>query len=274
MARNRSSKSYEDRLQALNPQTRHYIELFLESEHGKEKSYKSQIFLFVEYFNSIPINEITPNEIKEYLLSIDSKASHIVNVARFLTFFLSLIPSQEENILQLTKTAQEKLKEIKNKEPISIDDVITFRNKLIADNDYKTLFVFEMLYVYGLKWKDFKSINLRNYLPKTGELLIKSKGTIQLTKNLRDLLISNPKILKSKSYGVLASYLRDASSIFENRITETVIEETRKKYFPTCQCCNKQYPNTSEYWVLVECKEDMCHDKWLLCISCAKGFGG
>lgn len=270
--RKRSSQSYAERLQALIPENRRHVEKFLKTKYGSSANYKSQIFIFVEYLNHVSVDDISLSDIKNYL-SQQKKPGQVVNIIRYLTPFLELIPSQISNITLLKDIAKKTQKKVENKEPISLEDVITFRNKLILDDDQKTLFVFEMLYVYGVKWKDFKNITEKDYSPLTGELKTKSKGTIKLTDNLRDLLKNHPEVLSPKPYSVLASYLRDASVIFGQSITETVIEATRNKYFPVCQRCNCQYPNSSEYWALVECKEDKRHIRWLICVSCASEVG-
>lgn len=268
--------SYIEKLQAFRPNNKKYVEKFLSSEHGGEPNYISQTFRFVKYFNDklIDIDQLTPDEIDDYFSNINSKPAHIVNIARFLSFFLNLLPEQDANIALLTKIAQEKQKEISNKEPISIHDLITFRNKLIAEKDYKTLFIFEMLYVYGLKWKDLENITEQSYSPTTGELKVKSKGKILLTADLKILLKSHASdILIPQKYETLSKYLRDASNTIGYSITETVIEETRKRYFPICQRCNTKYPNTSDYWALVKCKDDAYHNNWLICVSCAREIG-
>lgn len=277
MPRNKhSSQSYEERLQALNPKNRLYVERFLKTKHRDQPSYKSQIFRFVKHFNDVPIDQIGPEEIERYFSQPGLTPEHAEGIIPILRFFLKLIPSQKANIACLTEIAKKKREEIKrNEEPITISlgDVITFRNKLISERDYKTLFVFEMLYIYGVKWEDLENITTNSYSFSTGELEVRSKGRIKLIESLRNVIDQYPEVLRPKKYSTLADYLHDASTDFEHSITETVIETTRNKYFPVCQRCNCRYPNTSEYWALVECKEDAYHKKWLLCVSCANEVG-
>lgn len=275
MAKNKPlPKTAEEILRDISPVNRPYVEKFFNSKNGSNVNYRNAVLLFAKHFGDGAIEHISPSKIEEYIDSLDAAASNKINHARFLTnFYKVVLPLDERYILVFKKIAKKYEPDAKNVEAISLQDIIEFRNRLIFDNNYKTLFVFEMLYVHGVKWKDLSSISIKNYSALTGELETKSSGTIKLGRRLQTLIDKHPDLLTPKDYTVLAGYLNAVSIKLKLNITETGIEKTREVFFPACQRCKQKYPNTSDYWVLVECKEDAYHEKWILCISCANKIG-
>lgn len=267
------------RVKKLTPENQIYFSSFLnfikEKKESTQANYRSQVVLFLEHFNEIPIEQIELIAIQDYLRSIENARTRI-NTSRYLKIFIenSNLPKLKFGVNDLLTVNTEKPDDVKSDRPLSIVDIIEFRNKLSSEEDYEALFVFEMLYLYGIKWKQFEEINKDSYSEEKDSLSFGSDKTIKLNETLRNLLRDHPELLAPKKRGALSGYIKDAGKSLGRRLTETDIEETRKKYFPVCHMCNESYPNIDEFWALVEYENDLYHKKWLVCIDCAKKTGG
>jgi integrase len=278
LKKSQSERSHEVRIPKLNTANRIYFDKFAEkiNDMPNERTrivYRGDALNFLENFNDITVEEIELEKIRDYILStyleIRTRKAKIESLKRFF----EVVPNLKFNISDLNSIEPQVIKGKANK-PLSAEDIIAFRNGLMSNRDYRARFVFEMLYIHGVKWVDIEQADWEDCINNQGKLtLISQSRTIILDPLLRDLLDKHQDLLDPKAKETYSSDLNRASKIIGLKVTENNIEDTHKKYFPVCQRCDKQYPNTSEYWALVECKEDMYHKKWLLCVPCANEIG-
>lgn len=273
-----SERSHDVRISKLNHVNRAHFDSFLEKikrmENKRTKAvYRGDVLNFLIEFNDTVVEDVELKDIREYILLTFPNLRTRKNKIESLKRFFEIIPNLKFAISDLNSVEPQKIKGEKNR-PLSIDDIIAFRNGLISSGNYRARFVFEMLYIHGIKWADIEQADWKNYAKKQGELnLVSQNRTIVLDPLVISLLDKHSDLLDIKVKETYSSDLKKASTAIGFKVTEGNIEKTRDKYFPRCQRCKTQYPNTSEYWALIECKEDAHHKKWLLCVSCAKEIG-
>lgn len=157
---------------------------------------------------------------------------------------------------------------------LDIEEIILIRNFL--KSDFRRLFVFEMVYQYGLELGELSQCVEENYDFNTGVFNIKRNRKIeQLRVNERMFKMINDNryllkpIAKSGSqdrFKTLGNSLQELGLI-DKPVRWKDIEKTRERNFFRCPSCEKLYENTPDNWALIQYETDENNTKWIVCRS-------
>jgi len=273
-----SSKLTVDRANRLIHNKEHFdaFERHLKSEkEGPAKQYRSVIIRMLEYFDekSIEITNVEDAHINEYAATQKRGNGAVFRGA--LVKFFTIVKAPRFHIDSLT--AQKGKDKVERKAKIlSVSEIIKVRNKLTAKDDYKLLFTFEMFYTHGITLGEIEQFRDGSYSISENTYTFVSEGRpkkITLCKVIAELINKHSDLLEAKGRATYSSYMQDIGSVvgFQDRdkIIWGDLDETRKEYFPTCSQCKEKYPNSDEFWALVQFEKDIYKKNWLYCRGCA-----
>lgn len=258
-----------------------YIEKESNLSDGSKKGYLSKVTPFLKYLDKlkIPIESIKTTEVIEQYAKEENKDVDPGFISALSGFF-----SVARNTVNIQIT-EEEIKNIQKTEgissrtasPLTILEIIQIRNKLKKENDYKLLFIFEMFFTQGLELDQFQQIEAKDFSINENIFYSPSGVTKVLGKALIELLTTHNDLPEAKVRGTIQGHIRKIGELIESAKREKRdkliwqdIMETRAKYFPLCPECEERYPNTEDFWVLLEHQFDESKTRWLLCRSCAK----
>ena len=90
-------------------------------------------------------------------------------------------------------------------------------------------------------------------------------------RSLTELIINHDDLPKAKIRWTLQEQIKQIGKLIErDKLIWQDIIATRKEHFPACPDCNEKYPNTDDFWVLLEYQFDESKMRWILCRACAK----
>ncbi|MBL8077711.1 MAG: hypothetical protein JNM55_07105 [Anaerolineales bacterium] len=258
-----------------------FIEKDTELSIGSRRGYLSKVTPFVKYLDKLktPIEDITSIEIIEQYAKEENKDIDPGFISALSEFF-----SVARNIVNV-KITDEEIRNIQKTEstsprsasPLSILEIIQIRNKLRKENDYKLLFIFEMFFTQGLELDQFQQIASEDFSINENRFYSPTGVTKVLGKALIELLTTHSDLPEAKVRGTIQGHIRKIGELIESinrekrdKLIWQDIMETRDKYFPLCPECEEKYPNTEDFWVLLEHQFDESKTRWLLCGNCAK----
>ncbi len=164
---------------------------------------------------------------------------------------------------------------------LSILDVIKVRNELKKKKKYKLLFAFEMFYTHGVKLNEIEQFGDNSYSSSQNIFTFytdERKKDIRLSRFIAELIENHPDLLIPKRRGTYAISMQKLSTVIKfvdrDKVVLDDIEKTRENYFPTCPMCKEKYPNSDEFWALVQFEEDTCERGWLYCRNCTEKMRG
>ncbi len=268
--------SYNERAKKLKYNKVYYFEflnmLSNERVKGKIKGntpvvYVNKIIGFLEYFDKqeIGIEEITKDDIYEYAKTKNKTIESVFRSVLKRIFAVVKNPRVTDQEIEKLKT---KKRASRKATPLSSTEIIEIRNKLKRNNQYQLLFTFEMFFVYGIKLAQFRKLQREDFSVEESTFEIEPNKKILLNKILSELVSKHDDIPNPKFSGV-QTHIRKIGTLTERDklIWEDIIE-TREKYFPLCPNCKEKYPNTDDFWVLLEDELDDFKTKWFLCRNC------
>jgi len=241
--------------------------------------YESEIIRFIEYFEiqKKAVTQVVSEDINEYILTIKRSRVGYVFRASLIEFF-NIIKEISPTSIEVSFFSNLKIKKIEREaKPLSIDDVLRIRNKLATNDTYYLLFAFEVFYVHGITISEVGQLNDSTYsLPNhTFSFLTEEKKekTIKFNDNIAQLIEDHPDLLEKRKSSNYFKYIRQISEVVQFKGRDKIIwgdiKETRDTLFLTCPQCKEKYPNSAEFWALIEFKEDINKTHWIYCKECA-----
>ncbi len=267
---------------------RKYLEDYLKAstDNPKYLNNKESIILpFLEHFEKekISADRIQYDQILTYVRKLRRKKKETLRIA-LVDFFshtsktkkIAFDPRKLDTSL---KELQQELHDDKRDAKALLPEaIIEIRNTLRHKNKYQLLFTFEMFYTHGVTLDEIEQFGADCYSKAKGIFTFiptekTKKGRIKLSESIVQLIKEQPDLLKQKER---AAYLAHIKGINDNvdlgirdKIVSKDIEKTRNKFFPTCPKCEKKFPNSAEFWALVEFEEDTYKKHWIYCKDCA-----
>ncbi|MUT68504.1 hypothetical protein [Paenibacillus sp. NEAU-GSW1] len=235
------------------------------SNFGKTNANEIPIESFESFFNQ-----------ERRLTTRNNKVNHIIAFYTFLS---------EEKKVDLPFEVTELNRHIRKKEELTndlegaakaltIEEIILIRNHLI--NDPRRLFVFEMVYQYGLNLGELSQCVEQNYDFNTGIFKIKRNRKLEefhVNARISNLINENRFILKPIAKTGSQDRFKTLGVILQEKglMNKTVrwkdIEKTRERNFFRCPGCEKLYENTPDNWALIQHEIDEHKTKWIVCRS-------
>lgn len=277
---NKRSREYRRKQLIYNGQ---YLEEYLKTNPKYSNNKESIVLPFLEHLEKEGLStiKIQLDQILVYAKTLPHKKNNTLRIA-LVEFFtnvakttkIELNPERLDDTLR--KLQQESYNEERKAKVLTVENVVKIRNELSAKNNYKILFAFEMFYIHGLTLGDVEQFDRSHYSQNENIFRFKSKGKQKETKLsivITNLINKHPDLLNAKGRTTYSNYMQDISSTvkFQDRdkIIQKDIEKTRNKYFPTCPKCEQKFPNSAEFWALVEFEEDIHKTHWIYCRDCA-----
>ena len=241
------------------------------------------ILRFLEHIDEqgISAEKVKLSGAQDYIKEHDRKVNATYRLA-FIDFFTTLTKTIEISI-EITKLEnflrdeEKKNTDKRIAQVLSVDEVIKIQKTLKEKGKYQWLFTFEMFYIHGLKLEEIEQLGQDNFSQEQGVFTFKSEAGdehLALDKTLTDLIKKHPKLLKPRKYRAYQDHIKHIIEkvMLPNRdkIIWSDVMATREKYFPTCAICKLQYPNTGEFWALIQYEGDTYQKKWFCCINCAE----
>ncbi len=131
--------------------------------------------------------------------------------------------------------------------------------------------------MHGIALSEIEQLNESTYsLPNhTFSFLTEEKKekTIKFNDSITQLIEKHPDLLEKRTSSNYFRYIQQISGIIQFKERDKIIwgdiKETRDTLFPTCPQCKEKYPNSAEFWALVEFEEDKNKKHWIYCKDCA-----
>lgn len=270
-------KEYIERSKLLNYNHEEYVAWceYLLTKHpntGTPKTYSNDVINFLEIYNK-SIENISSQDINTYIskIGISTQRKQVYAIANFLKYVQRNYYKQLDNksiIDGISYSNEDQIK--KAAEPLKIDEIINLRNQLNKAEDFCRLFIFELVYTYGLSLDELVECSKSNFSFDTSSLTLKTK-TITINDFLTKLCFENPKLLIQHDRGYYQYHINRLEKYIGHSVRYMDIEATRREHLIKCPSCGNKVINTSEEWVLVEREDEVFHQKWLICKSCAYG---
>lgn len=229
----------------------------------------------LEYFDErdIEITNVEDADINKYATTQKQGKGTVFRGA--LVKFFAVVQAPRFHIDSFT--AQKSKDQVERKARIlSVREIIKIRNKLTTKDAYKLLFAFEIFFTHGVTLDEIEQFGEDHYSVSENVFTFISKGKtkkIKMSELIAELINKKSDLLKQKGRAKYSTYMQDISDIvqFEGRdkIIWGDIRATRDALFPTCPHCNEKYPNSAEFWALVEFEEDTNKTHWIYCKDCA-----
>jgi len=267
---------------------RKYLEDYLKSNTDDPdylNNKESIILPFLEHFDKekISADKIQYDRILIYVRKLRRKKKETLRIA-LVDFFrhtakTTKIAFDPRKLDTSLKELQQELHDDKrDAKALLPEDIVEVRNTLKHKNKYQLLFTFEMFYTHGVTLDEIEQFGADCYSKTKSTFAFtprdkKKKGQIKLSESIVQLIKEHPNLLKQKER---ATYLAHIKGINDNvdlgtrdKIVSKDIEKTRDDFFPTCPRCREKFPNSAEFWALVEFKEDTYRKHWIYCKDCA-----
>lgn len=109
------------------------------------------------------------------------------------------------------------------------------------------------------------------YYPEEKAFILETRNPIWLSSIILKLIEEYPDILTRKKRSWFEAKNKQTGKLIKRECGLVLgdIYQTRNMYFPSCPKCQDRYPNTDEFWVLVEHESDPLKTKWFCCKTCA-----
>jgi|GEM_PF-6215367 len=265
------------RLMLLTEKNRLWFEKYnkLLEDQNKDKSsieqYKNIVINMMELDKTLDADKISFDLISKYFPTKDKPSRRnikyyaikpfleMVNSETPLKFnileFRKLMPKKEEMEGSLTKPI-----------PLKIEEIIKIRR--ILKGDYRRLFVFEMIYQYGLKLNELELISIEKYNENLKTIKLNKNKTLTLSKRIIDTIIIPDKILNKKGKSAYSDIITEIGQKIERHLMWRDIIETRELFFFKCSICLNKYENIPDNWALIK-YEGTDDSMWMVCKDCA-----
>jgi hypothetical protein len=238
------------------------------------KTYLSRITGFLLYLNEVGVN-IEDLSSTEHIVRYAETKDKELDFAFKASLKLFLLLANQTVKVQISEQEIEKMdfkrESVRSATPLDIQEIIEIRNKLRVENSYHFLFVFEMFLTHGIELDQFQHLEREQFSLKENVFRHPSGDTKVLGKMLTELLTFHEDLPEPRVPGTLQGYIKQIGTLVKrDKLIWQDIIATRKEYFPTCPDCGDKYPNTEDFWVLLEHQFDESKTRWLLCRKCAR----
>ena len=256
-----------------------YLEKDDKLKDGSKKTYLGKITPFLKILDKLEIdlkNITGTDEIKKYAdeenIAIEEGFLNALAGLFLVAGSLATLQITEEEIKKIPK----KKEPFRQAIPLTISEVIQIRNKLQARNEYHLAFVFEVFFTYGITLDQFENIEKENFLLEENIFILSPSEGYILSKIIVELLKAHNDLPNHKVRVTTQGHIRDIGSFIKrDKLIWQDIIKTRTEYFPVCPDCQFRYPNTDEFWALLEYELDASKSRWLYCRKCMnKRLGG
>ena len=277
---NKRSREYRKRQLIYNGT---YLEEYLKTNPKYLNNKESIVLRFLEHFEKrqLSADKIQIDQIVAYVKTLPRKIDETLRIA--LVELFGTVAKTTKNGLDvkrldnvLKELQRESLDKKRKAKTLTTEDVIKIRNDLVSKNYYKLLIAFELFYIHGLTLDDVEQFDGNHYSRHENVFRFKSKGKqkeMKLSTVATNLINKYTDLLDAKGRTTYSNYMQDISSTvkFQDRdkIIWKDIYKTREQYFPTCPNCKQKYPNSAEFWALIEFEEDTNKTHWIYCKECA-----
>jgi hypothetical protein len=256
-----------------------------ESEHNSEskRQYLSSMSRFLKYLEKTETSfgEITVEKINQYSQKrkIDSVFCAALKAFIVSARSVSSVNITDNDIDQLPR----KEGPDRSAAPLSINEIIEIRRTLKSRKEYQLLFIFEVFLTYGISLDQFKNLKRDDFSLNDGIFTISVNNTRILSNAIAHLMKDHKDLPIIRARGTVQSNIRKIGELIEierdKLIWKDIAAATREQYFPVCPNCHNRYPNTDEFWALVEYQSDDDRMRWFWCRKCIKvrlegGFNG
>ncbi|MDQ0890673.1 hypothetical protein QFZ81_005761 [Paenibacillus sp. V4I9] len=166
---------------------------------------------------------------------------------------------------------------LEERQSLTIEQIILIRNEFKTDS--VRLFVFEMVYQYGLKLSELHQCIEKNYDFENRTFQLKGRSQpVQVNERIHQIIINNKKVLKLVNSNTNQERLSDIGKrlqelgLIDRIVRWKDVEETRKINFFKCPMCREIYENTPDNWAIIQYESDETETKWIVCKkTCAQG---
>lgn len=249
-----------------------------EGSFDSAKQYISTIRNLYESYNHQDIETIGPSDLKLFLngdkyRKLSYKNTAIAHLNSFFTFLIDNGVHIEYPIIdELNGNRAQKeelsLEETRKPIPLSIREVVALRELLRESQNYSMLFVFEVIYRYGLQMKDMVQLYKKNYDDVTHTFTINRNLSIQVDEDIHQLILNN-SVLSDRKFNITTFDYRinEIRKLFRKDFLYKDIYQTHKMHFIPCPICETPTKNTPSLWAILEFEEDK--SQWMVCKSCA-----
>lgn len=270
------SRSIESRIKNSSLNNQHWFYSFGEFLKNKGENddsisqYNSAIIRLIEFSKNKEIQDIPLEVIKEFLFQYD-KPKTMTNNVNFIKKYFTFLVNQKVrigfNVNELNDyrfTPKELEKENTRKPiPLTFDEIIELRSLLKSLERYEQWLTFELIYQFGLRYKDLPELTQDNYDSKNSRFNIK-KFEKQTMPEIIIFLINMGGLPKKKYRFTAFDYrIKEVSKLIGKEILWKDIIKTREQNFFKCPKCNEIFENTPDNWVIFEYEID--RSKWIVC---------
>lgn len=263
-----------------NENNRNYLYQFVDymiksnSTTSTIKNYVSIVVNLYEHLGNINIQSTNIAELERFLTEkYDNIATRNTRIDYLKLFFAFL---NENTFIKITIDELLALKKEEDSEDkrsgiaLTFNEMIKLRQILKNEEKYEWWLTFELIYYYGLKFKQLTSIDSSIYDPKKGTIKISDK-TLSVNPLIRYLIEEEnalpKKKLKMSAYQYRISEI--AGKINKELLWKDIIK-TREQNFLKCPSCNDLFENNPDNWAIYHYQID--DSKWMVCRSCAEGM--
>ncbi|NOU72540.1 hypothetical protein GC098_14075 [Paenibacillus sp. LMG 31458] len=163
------------------------------------------------------------------------------------------------------------------RQPLTIEQIILIRN--VFKTDYVRLFVFEMVYQYGLKLNELHQCIEKNYDFENRNFQLKGRSEpLQVNERIHQIIVNNKKVLKLVNSNTNQDRLSEIGKklqelgLMDRLVRWKDVDETRNVNFFKCPRCREIYENTPDNWALIQYESDETETKWIVCKkTCSQG---
>mgnify|MGYP005748702501 CR=1 FL=1 len=236
------------------------------------KNYVSIVVNLHEYIGSVNIQLVNLVQVEKFLSTkYENVATQNTRIDYLKNFFIFL---DNETSVKITPDGLAGLKKIEDNEdkrsgiPLRFADIIKLRQILKNEEKYEWWLTFELIYYYGLKFKQLITIDKSSYNSVNGTIRI-AKENFSVNPLIRYLVEEEDSLPEKKLK--LSAYQYRISEIARKLNRDILwkdIIKTRDQNFLKCPNCNDLLENNPDNWAIYHYKID--DSKWMICRSCAE----
>jgi hypothetical protein len=272
---------YVKRASNLNFNKKEFVDWCEDNSSGKikdnsAKTYANDILVFLEQYNK-PISTLVAKDVSDYFTlknrSERTQKKFIHAIGSFVKFINHEF-NYKVNIdsIKIINSKPTNDYNNNNSKPLTIDEIVKFRNKFILEDKPRWIFIFNMVLYYGLSLDQLEQCTTANYSFKDKSFFIDNEK-LHIIDSLAELIMENPSILHNVKASNFQYHISCMGGMLNRKIKWSDLIETRKLNLLTCPCCNKEFINDADFWVLAEHKDDVLHKNWFICNECANIYG-
>lgn len=249
-------------------------------EQGESKSldqYRSLIIRLLEHSNHQDLQEISFEVTEEFLVTsfpkLSTRSSRASYLKKFFNFLEQRVPLKfnPSDLDLYTVTPRELKNEEKRKAiPLSFEEIVELRSLLNKLERYEQWLTFELIYQFGLRYKELPEFNHSNYNYGGNKFTIEKFNHISMPTVIKSLIQKGALPKKEYRFSAFDYRIKEIGKLIGKDIIWKDIKKTREQNFFRCPKCKELYENSPDNWVIYEYEVDK--SKWIVCKNnCALG---